>query len=137
MPQPGGTTTLVHNISTQLPTAAAQLAAAVAALPACRPAPTPKHGHLHYSGGAASPAVLLIDQPRQPEGAPRLAKVAVQVPNRHQAWHRRQSERRLRRGRRAVLHMRRPGGSGALCVQRVHERVHKAGPQLQAAGRRM
>jgi hypothetical protein len=40
---------------------------------------------LHSGGGAASPAVVLVDQASHAEGAPRLVHVAVQVADCHDA----------------------------------------------------
>ena len=97
-------------------------------LPCAMPAPPPRH--LHHGGRAARPPVLLIHQPCQAEGAPRLGQVPVQVPHRHQPGHGRKHQRRRRRRRRC----RRPGRCRAACVQHVCERVHKGVPQLQGAG---
>ena len=46
--------------------------------------------HLNRSGGAADPAVVLVDQAAQPEGAPCLFQVAMQVAYGDDARYRRQ-----------------------------------------------
>jgi hypothetical protein len=46
--------------------------------------------YLHGGGRAADPAVLLVGEAAELEGAPRLAHVAVQVAYGHQARHGRQ-----------------------------------------------
>ena len=59
--------------------------------------------HLHSRSGAPDPAIVFIDQAANPERAPRLVQVSMQVANGDHA-RRRGQERGVRRCLRAIKH---------------------------------
>ena len=82
----------------------------------CLPAScTTSSACLHHGGRASRPPVLLVYEACQAEGAPRLAQVAVQVANGHQA---RNSGQHMRR--RSLRRLRLPRSGRALRMQHVH-----------------
>ncbi len=86
---------------------------------------------LNRRGGAAHPAVLLVDQAAQAEGAPRLVEIAVQVADRHHARRGRQ-ERGVRRRLRARAAAARRAAAGA--GQGVQPAAGQRTRRVQSAG---